>query len=100
MWKALIFVTALNTRSMIGDIYLWNVHTPVTIRMFIISTAADLPDLDLVTQRLLRNATEYIKHIEQGELSFFLRQFLYPKLYTLSGAKKSTGGRWAYFFKI
>lgn len=36
---------------------LWEEHIAWT-RMTIISIAADLPDLDLVTQRLLRNATD------------------------------------------
>lgn len=36
---------------------LWEEHVAWT-RMFIISVASNLPDLDLVTQRLLRNATD------------------------------------------
>lgn len=39
---------------------LWEQHVQWT-RSFIISTAADLPDLDLVTQRLLRNPDDFTK---------------------------------------
>lgn len=41
---------------------LWEQHN-IWTRSFIISTAADLPDLDLVTKRLLRNPEDFAKEL-------------------------------------
>lgn len=61
---------------------LWEQHIMWT-RSFIISTAMNLPDLDLVTKRLLRNPTDfanvlrvYYGNVKAGEFEELLRQHL------------------------
>jgi len=53
---------------------LWEQHVMWT-RSFIISTAADLPDLQAVTQRLLRNPTDFATALSQFYPESITNQF-------------------------